>query len=157
MPLMILSKGWRCSILLCFSSTKYELEKKLNAMYGCELWDFSSKYTVHFYVAWLKGVRLLWPLPCRTHCNWFPIICDDLPVDFQMHIVFLESIKFNMNSDNGIVNLCARLYLEGSISDTRKSSTYICSKYWLRNKYVHGLHARTIKERRVDCNSYFTG
>ena len=62
-----------------FCSTKYKLFKTFcMPMYGCELWDFSSKYTEFFYVAWRKSIRLLWSLPYRTHCNLLPIICDDL-------------------------------------------------------------------------------
>ena len=33
--------------------------------------------------------------------NLLPIICDDLPVEYQLHIRFLKSIKSNMNTDNG--------------------------------------------------------
>ena len=38
-----------------------------------------------------------------------PIICDDLPVENQLRIRFLKSIKSNMNTDNELVKLCARL------------------------------------------------
>ena len=112
---------------LCFAvPNKGFLKHFACLMYGCELWDFSSKY-----VAWRKGIRLLWSLPYRTHCNLLPIICDDLPVEYQLHIRFLKSIKSNMSTDNGLVKRCARLFMEGSMSDTRKSLTYICSKYGL--------------------------
>ena len=49
-----------------------------------------------------------------------------------------------MNTDNGIVKLCARICLEGSISDTGKIDLYICSKYGLTKKDVHGVGTRTI-------------
>ena len=62
-----------------FCSTKYKLFKTFcMPMYGCELWDFSSKYTEIFYVAWRKSIRLLWSLPHITHCNLLPIIWDDI-------------------------------------------------------------------------------
>ena len=88
---------------------------------------------------------LLWSLPGKTHCNLLPIICDDLPVEYQLHICFLKSIKSNMNTDNGVLKLCARLCMEGSISDTGKSLTYICSKYGLIRKDVHDVCTRTLK------------
>ena len=102
-------------------------------------------YGFDFYVAWRKSIRLLWYLPYRTHCNLLPIICDDLPVEYKLHIRFLKSIKSNMNTDNGIVKLCARLCMKGSISDTGKSLTYICSKYGLIKRDVHGVCTRAIK------------
>ena len=42
-------------------------------------------------------------LPYRTHYNLLPVICDDLPVEYQLHIRFLKSINlltaklFNLN------------------------------------------------------------
>ena len=114
-------------------------------MYVCELWDFSSKYTEFFYVAWCKSIRLLWSLQYRTHCNLLLIICDDLPVEYQLHIRFLKSNKSSMNTDNGLVNLCARLCMEDSMSDTGKCLTYICSKYGLIRRDVHDVCTRTLK------------
>ena len=55
-----------------------------------------------------------------------------------MHIRFPKAIKSNINSDNEILNPCARLCLEGSISDTGTSLTYICSKYGLTKKMHMG-------------------
>ena len=128
-----------------FSSTKYKLFKTFcMPMYGCELWDFSSKYTELFYVAWRKSIRLLWSFPYRTHCNLLPIICDDLPVEYQLHIRFLKSIKSNMNIDNGAVKICARLCMEGSMSDTGKSLSYIRSTYGLIRRDVHDVCTRTL-------------
>ena len=114
-------------------------------MYGCELWDFSSKYTEFFNVTWRKSIRLLWSLPNITHCNLLPIICDDLPVEYQLHIRFLKSIKSNMNTDNRLVKLCARLCMDGSMSDTWKSLTYICSKYGLIRRDIHDVCTKTLK------------
>ena len=50
-----------------------------------------------------------------------------------------------MNTDNGVVKLCARLCMEGRISDTGKSLTYICSKYGLIRRDVHDVCTRTLK------------
>ena len=132
--------------LSVFCSTKYKHFKSFcMPMYGCVLRDFSSKYTEFFFVAWRKSIRLLWSLPYRTHCNLLPIICEDLPVEYQLHIRFLKSIKSNMNTDNELVKLCARLCMDGSMSDTGKSLTYICSKYGLIRRDVHDVCTRTLK------------
>ena len=90
------------------------------AMCGCEFWDFSSKETESFfYVAWRKSVQLLWSLPYSIPILiYYHSFCDDLSGENQMHKRFLKSIRSNMITDNGLVKLCARLCLEGSISDT---------------------------------------
>ena len=98
-----------------------------------------------FFVAWRKSIRLLWSLPYRTHCNLLPIICEDLPVEYQLHIRFFKSNQSNINTDNELVKLCARLCMDGSMSDTGKSLTYICSKYGLIRRDVHDLCTRTLK------------
>ena len=96
-------------------------------------------------MAWRKSIRLLWSLPYRTHCNLLPIICDDLPVEYQLHIRFLKSIKSNINTDDELVKLCARLCMDGSMSDNGKSKTYICSKYGLIRRDVYDVYTRTLK------------
>ena len=50
-----------------------------------------------------------------------------------------------MSTDNGLVKLCARLRMEGSMSDTEKSLTYICSKYGLIRRDVHDVCTRKLK------------
>ena len=50
-----------------------------------------------------------------------------------------------MNTDNGVVKLCVRLCMEGSISNTGKSLTYICSKCGLIRRDVHGVCTRILK------------
>ena len=50
-----------------------------------------------------------------------------------------------MNTGNGLVNLCVRLCMKGSMSDTGKSLRYICSKYGLIRKDVHDVCTRTLK------------
>ena len=50
-----------------------------------------------------------------------------------------------MNTDNGLVKLCARLCMEGNMSDTGTSLTYICSKYGLIRRDVHDACTRILK------------
>ena len=50
-----------------------------------------------------------------------------------------------MNTDNKLVKLCARLCMDGSVSDTGKSMTYICSKYGLIRRDVHDVCTGTLK------------
>ena len=37
------------------------------SLYGCELWNYNSRYINDIYVAWRKVIRKLFKLPYRTH------------------------------------------------------------------------------------------
>ena len=50
-----------------------------------------------------------------------------------------------MNTDNELVKLCARLWMDGSMSDTGTSLTYICSRYGLIRRDVYDVCTRTLK------------
>ena len=42
-------------------------------LYGCELWNISSKYTEEMHTAWRIAMRKIWKLHPRTHNN---LICN---------------------------------------------------------------------------------
>ena len=42
-------------------------------LYGCELWNISSKYTEAMHTAWRIVMRKIWKLHSRTHNN---LICN---------------------------------------------------------------------------------
>ena len=35
--------------------------------YGCELWNYNSRYINAIYISWRKGITTLFRLPYRTH------------------------------------------------------------------------------------------
>ena len=104
------------------------------AVYGSCLWDFESKVLDDFYVNWRKSVRRVWGLPPRTHCALLNLICDDLPVETQLHIRFLKFIHGVLSSDNECVKMCGQTALNGSASDASNSINFICCMYGL-SKY----------------------
>ena len=72
-----------------FSETKYFLFKVFcMSLYGSVLWDFSSKHVEMFYTTWRKCIRRLLGLPYRAHNNLLHLICNDIPVDGQLHLRF---------------------------------------------------------------------
>jgi hypothetical protein len=121
------------------SVVKYKLFKAsamaVYMVYGSCLWDFESKVMDDFSVNWRKSVRRVWGLPYRTHCALLNLICDDLPVETQLHIRFLKFIHGVLSSDNECVNMCGQTSLNGSASDASNTSiNFICCMYGL-SKY----------------------
>ena len=112
-----------------FSETKYSLFKVFcMSLYGSVLWNFSSKHVEMFYTTWHKCIRRLLGLPCRTHNNLLHLICNDIPVDGQLHLRFLNFFV-NHKSDNTCVKLCALLCLRGSRSEASNSLDFITTLY----------------------------
>ena len=99
------------------------------SLYGSVLWDFSSKHVEMFYTTWRKCIRRLLGLPYRTHNNLLHLICNDIPVDGQLHLRFLNFFVNNLKSDNTCVKLCALLCLRGSRSAASNSLNFITNLY----------------------------
>ena len=98
-------------------------------LYGSQLWDFSSNNVNSFYVAWRKCIRRLLQISNLTHNNLLNVLCDDLPVDTQLHKRFLRFAHGIFCSSNSCVNICGRVSINGSGSDFCKSLNFISYKY----------------------------
>ena len=114
----------------CGVDTRYKLFKSYcMAVYGSQLWDFASKVTERFYVAWRKCVRRLLKIPHNTHSRYLHIMCNDFPVDLQLHTRFVNFIKSCRNSKCDLVRLCCMLATKGSKSSVSNSWRHICTKW----------------------------
>ena len=54
------------SMLDCFSLLKL-LTTYCMSLYGCEIWNYNSRYISEMFIAWRKTMRKLFKLPNRTH------------------------------------------------------------------------------------------
>ena len=134
-----------------FSETKYFLFKVFVCFHTkvyCGM--FSSKHVEMFYTIRRKCIRRLLGLPYRTHNNLLHLICNDIPVDGQLHLRFLNFFVNNLKSDNTCVKLCALLCLRGSRSEASKSLYFITNLFSM-DKYniVDSSFTNTI----IDVNS----
>ena len=121
------------------TSVKYLLFKTYcMPLYGSQLWDFSSKDCQLFYIAWRKAVRRLLGIDNKTHNHLLHLLCDDAPVDVQLHKRFMKFFHKAINSTNFYTNLCARLALNGSHSAVANSLTFVSFKYQLYKYRMSG-------------------
>jgi hypothetical protein len=105
-------------------------------LYGCQLWDFSSKDIELFYVAWCKCVRRVWQVPPRTHCDLLHRLSNDLPIEAQLHIRLLRFIHKVIHSTNSCTSLAGKLALSDSMSNTCNSINFLCYSYGIQKNII---------------------
>jgi hypothetical protein len=139
------------------SYTRYKLFKAFcMAAYGCQLWDFSDKLMQPVYTAWRKCVRKVWRVNARTHNRLIHLICDDMPIDVQLHRRFFKFVKSALCSKNEYVKLSATLAIRGSQSSVCNSLNFICRKYDICKYDVHRTGINCIKPTVADCEDIHT-
>ena len=110
------------------SHVRYKLFKTYcMSLYGCQLWDFQSKVTNKFYVAWRKSVRRILGVPYTTHCNLLHYIAEDKDLKVQLYSRFIKFIQTLYNSNNKLSNICVTLALAGSTSHVSNNISTVCS------------------------------
>lgn len=125
----------RCNLLLSqfskvSSHVKYRLFKTFcMSVYGCVLWDFSNPCVDKFFTAWRKCIRRIFSIPYNSHCRFLSLLCEDLPVDCQLHIRFLKFYQQCLVSNNNCLRLCSILASNGSRSNVCRSLNFLCDKY----------------------------
>ena len=97
--------------------------------YGSVLWDLSSKDCDLFYTAWRKCIRRILGVPYNTHCDLLHLICDDHPIDLQLHLRFIKFFMAGRASESENIRTYVRLAYEGSHSTMSKSWAHMC-KTW---------------------------
>ena len=112
---------------------KYRLFKSYcMSVYGCQLWNFEDKQVENFYTAWRKCTRKLFTLLYKTHCRLLHIFCNDIPIEGQLHMRFLNFVKACENSHSKCVRLCCKMAIMGSMSRFSQSISYVCAKWNLQ-------------------------
>ena len=108
---------------------KYQLFKTFcMPLYGSVLWDYSLKGVDSFFVTWRKCIRRLLNIPYNTHSDLLHLICNDLPVDCQLHKRVYKFVVSLSKSENMYNNLSLKLALNGSGSRICNSINHICHK-----------------------------
>ena len=76
------------------------------SLYGCQLFNFASKYMENLRHMLENYVRSLSPLSPRTHCDFIHLICLDRLIDSQIHARFLMfSLKHTRQTERNAM-LC---------------------------------------------------
>jgi hypothetical protein len=144
----MLTEVFKCAT----SDIKYKLFKSFGmCLYGSQLWDLSSSDMDQLYVAWRKCVRRLMGIHYRTHCDLLNFICDDTPVEFQLHKRFIKFLHAVVNSENKCVRMCGELALSGSRSSVCHSANLVSFRYGL-NKHLVSVKSTSQLLRKMHCS-----
>ena len=107
---------------------KYRLFKTFcMPLYGVQLFDLSDPSTSRVFVEWRKSIRFLMHLPYRTHNALLHLICNDIPVQYQLYNRSLRFMKSLHISQNPIVKNSFQLVLSGSCSFVSNSVSFLSS------------------------------
>jgi len=99
------------------------------SLYGSVLWDYANRHSNLIYTAWRKAIRKIFNLPYRTHSRLLSDICNDSPIDVQLHNRVVKFIHGASSNGNETLNLLVRLVLYGNTSPVGNSINVICHKY----------------------------
>ena len=94
-------------------------------MYGCELWNLSSSYTVKYIIAWRKIKRQVWKIPINSHKQ----IVHNLISDCK-YLIEKRILKF---IHNGLNSKCMCKFAPSKI--TCKNSCSADNYRFLSHKY----------------------
>ena len=78
-----------------------------SSMYGCEIWDLSSKEIEDLCVAWRRGTRKVWALPNDTSCDILCLIADVVPVFDEICRRLLNFIRSCSNCGSELISQVA--------------------------------------------------
>ncbi len=68
---------------------------------------------------------IFWVYPRTTHCNLLHLICNDVPVEYQLIYRFCTFYNALISSNNVITNTCAILALAGSRSAISNNISHV--------------------------------
>ena len=110
----------------CFSLHKLHTTYCMN-LYGCEIWNYNSRYTSGMFIAWRKIMRKLFKLPTSIH-NY--IVCGIVECIFIKLARRLAKFVYSMlNSRNLTVFKRIRLFLQSNSSTSAENVRYLMYKY----------------------------
>ena len=134
---------------------KYTLFKSFClSMYGSQLWNFESELCEKFYVTWRKCVRRLFKLPQRAHCNLLHHICEDIPIEAQLHCRFGNFLNSCLQSKNDLIKTVCINALGNPRSNLNMSTNFMCHTYKInRNCNNFSLQVRKYISETIDNDS----
>ena len=133
----------------CTVHVKYKLLKSFClSLFGCVLWNLSSKSVDIIYTAWRVIVRKLLNVSYKTHSLYLPLIIEDWSIQTQIHRRYVKFFNSVVHSTNRVIHMCKLLVVNGSGSSVCKSLNYryIRSIYNINGHREHSIQISSIKD-----------
>ena len=89
---------------------------------------------------WRKGLRRVWDVPYRTHCNILPLLCNELPLYDEMCKRTANFINLCLTSDSVLIKrlVYRAIYFERMGSTIGRNALTCCMRYGLPN--IHNVN-----------------
>ena len=71
------------------------------------------------------GFKIIWNLPCNTHCDILPLLASQTPIDIQLKCRFLKFYRSLLKSENNLIKYLSRLKTFSSHSTMGKNLNQI--------------------------------
>jgi len=104
-----------------------------SSLYGSVLWELDHLSIDSVCCTWRKGLRRVWDVPYRTHCNILPVLCNELPLYDEICKRTANFINSCLSSDCVLVKCLVyrAIYVERMRSPMGRNALTCCMRYGL--------------------------
>jgi hypothetical protein len=115
------------------------------SLYGSVLWELDHLSIDSVCCTWRKGLRRVWDVPYRTHCNILPLLCNELPLYDEICKRTANFINVCLNSDCVLVKrlVYRAIYFERMRSPIGRNALTCCIRYGLIS--IHNFDKFTVR------------
>jgi hypothetical protein len=101
------------------------------SLYGSVLWELDHASIDSVCCTWRKGLRRVWDIPYRTHCNILPLLCNDLPLYDEICKRTANFLNSCLTSDCELVKRLVHrgIYFERMRSPVGRNAMTCCKRY----------------------------
>ena len=118
--------------------------------FGCELWSLSNEKINDICIAWRKGSRRVWELPCNTHCFLLPLLGNCLPLFDEICRRSLNFIRSCFVHESNLIRFVAT----NAICFSRNNSFLGHNILFCMERYKCSLHDILIGNVNLIVNQY---
>ena len=111
--------------------------KYCTSFYGSQYLPLYDDSTASLCRAWRCGVRKVWRLPYRAHCNILPLLADSLPPEFLIEKRSISFVKQMTSSYNPVVKAVTNISCNQVHSVLGSNVRHLSARYNMDVKHVY--------------------
>lgn len=113
--------------------------------YGAELWDLTNCKIEDYCIAWRKGLRKVWRLPCDSSCSNVALVSDTVPLLDELCRRVMNFIYSCLNCDSHFVReIVLHGISAGSLSTIGRNAVFCSLRY---NMHIHNIGNNRLTSR----------
>src|SRR5664279_4389337 len=113
--------------------------------YGAVLWDLTNCKIEDYCIAWRKGLRKVWRLPCDSSCSNVALVSDTVPLLDELCRRVMNFIYSCLNCDSHFVReIVLHGISAGSLSTIGRNAVFCSLRY---NMHIHNIGNNRLTSR----------